>query len=232
MSFTIRDLPAVDRPRERLRNFGAPALSLQELLDVIIGHGGVNSGSVLNITQEIFSKYQTLGELNDASINDLRAIKGLGIVKAIQIKAAFELGKRLQIEYIQPKSGNIFNSKDAFLLSEKYLKKEKKEHLLLFCLDSRSRLICNPLTLSIGTLDASLLHPREIFVTAIKNYSSRIILAHNHPSGSSVPSPADLEVTEQVIKAGKIVGIPLIDHIVVGNREYTSIGQHSPILFS
>lgn len=232
MSFTIRDLPTVDRPRERLHSFGASSLSLQELIDVILGHGGSSSGSVSDITREILTKYKSLEDLDNASISDLRGVKGVGYVKAIQIKAAFELGKRLQLEYVQPKSGNIFNSKDAFLLTERYLKNEKKEHLLLFCLDSRSRLISEPQTLSIGTLDASLIHPREIFVSAIKNYASRVILAHNHPSGSSVPSPADLEVTRQVVSAGKIVGIPLLDHIVVGKNEYSSIGQLSPDIFS
>ncbi|MDB4940290.1 MAG: hypothetical protein JWO40_715 [Candidatus Doudnabacteria bacterium] len=231
MSVTIQDLPLVDRPRERLRSFGASSLSLQELLGIILGHGSSKVGSVINLTKNIFSKYKSLEELNDASIPDLTSIEGVGYVKAVQIKAAFELGKRLQVEYVQPQSGNIFNSLDAFKLADKYLKNEKKEHLLLFCLDSRSRLITDPRTISIGTLDSSLLHPREIYIAAIKNYASRIILAHNHPSGASLPSKADLEVTKQVSDAGKVVGIQLIDHIVVGANEFTSIGELYPDLF-
>src|SRR6185369_15560460 len=104
-----------------------------------------------------------------------------------------------------------------------YLRDEKKEHLMLFCLDSRSRLVAEPQTISIGTLYASLIHPREIFIAAIKNYASRVILAHNHPSGSSQPSEADLEVTKQIHEAGKVVGIQLLDHLVIGLGEYVSI---------
>jgi DNA repair protein RadC len=231
MSVTIRELPSIDRPRERLYSLGAGALSLQELLGVILGHGGAATGSVLDITGQIFSRYKNLEELNNASVLDLQEVKGVGQAKALQIKAAFELGKRLQVEYVQPASEHIFNSQDAYKLAEKYLRHQKKEHLLLFCLDTRVRLISEPEIISIGTLDASLVHPREIYVTAIKKYASRIILAHNHPSGASMPSSADLEVTKQVAKAGKIVGIQLIDHIVIGTNEYSSIAELRADLF-
>lgn len=230
MQITVRDLPSAERPRERLRTFGASSLSLQELLGVVLGHGGVN-GSVLDITKQILSKYKNLQEINAASVLSLEEIKGVGHAKAVQIKAAFELGRRLQDENIQPQSGIVFNSFDAYQLADKFLRNEKKEHLLLFCLDSRSRLITKPETISIGTLDASLLHPREIFIAAIKNYASRVILAHNHPSGSSQPSDADLLVTRQVAEAGKVVGIQLVDHIIVGRDEYISIGEAHPELF-
>ncbi len=231
MELTIKDLPYVDRPRERLLNFGAAALSLQELLGIVMGQGSV-SGSVLNIAKNLISKYSSLELLEQASLHELQTVKGVGDAKASQIKAALELGKRLQLEFAQPKSDHIFNSFDAYKLAEKYLKNKKQEHLLLFCLDSRSRLISQPQTITIGTVDASLLHPREIFVSAIQNYASRIILAHNHPSGSSLPSDADFQVTRQVFEAGKVIGIHLIDHIVVGSGEYVSIGESRPEIFS
>jgi DNA repair protein RadC len=199
-------------------------------LGIILGQGSV-SGSVLKLSGEIISKYQKLENLEHASVQELQAIKGVGDAKATKIKAAFELGKRLQLEFSQPHSDNIFNSLDAYRLALRFLKNKKQEHLLLFCLDTRSRLISEPQTISVGTLDASLLHPREIFITAIRNFASKVILAHNHPSGSSLPSRADLEVTRQVVEAGRVVGIGLIDHIIIGANEYTSIGEFQPALF-
>jgi DNA repair protein RadC len=227
---SVRDLPIVDRPRERLSSFGASSLSLQELLGVILGHGGAK-GSILDITKHIVGKYKNLQTLDAASIQELTAIEGVGQAKAVQIKAAFELGKRLQVEYVFPESDSVFNSLDAFKLADKYLRHEKKEHLMLFSLDNRRRLITKPEVISVGTLDSSLLHPREIFVKAIKNYASSVILAHNHPSGVSQPSPQDLEVTKQIFDAGKIIGIQLVDHIVLGLNEYVSIHECFPQLF-
>ncbi len=230
MSNTVRDMPVMDRPRERLDNFGASSLSLQELLEIVLGSGGSKS-SILEIARNILARYKNLRNLSSASIKDLGEIEGIGPAKAVQIKAAFELGKRLQLENIHPESGSVFNSLDAYRIADKYLRHEKKEHLMLFCLDSRSRLVAEPQTISIGTLDASLIHPREIFIAAIKNYASRVILVHNHPSGSSQPSDQDLEVTKQVYQAGKVVGIQLVDHLVIGLNEYISIGESFPELF-
>ena len=230
MSNTVRDLPVIDRPRERLDSFGASSLSLQELLEIVLGSGGAK-GSVLEIARKILVRFKNLKDLNNASVKDLGEIEGIGPAKAVQIKAAFELGKRLQLETIHPEAGSIFTHLDAYRIADKYLRDEKKEYLMLFCLDSRSRLVAEPQTISIGTLDASLIHPREVFVTAIKNYASRVILVHNHPSGSSQPSDADLEVTKQVYEAGKVVGIQLLDHLIIGLGEYVSTHESFPQLF-
>jgi len=231
MQFTLRDLPVRERPRERLRSLGASSLSVQELLSIILSNGG-KSGSVHAITNELLRRYQNLESLDCASIDELRQIKGVGQVKAIQIKAAVELGKRLHLEQQLESAGQILTSEDAFRLAEYYLKNKKKEHLLLFCLDVHGKLIGRPETVSVGLLDCSLVHPREIFNQAVRSSAAKIILVHNHPSGSAVPSPQDLEVTRQIYRAGIIMGIDLLDHIVLGAGEYTSIRQDHGELFA
>ncbi len=228
--YTIRDLPKTERPRERLQSLGVSSLSLQELLQIIIGQGSSN-GSVEEITRNITLNFRSLAVLFNASLEDLLAVPGVGLSKACQIKAALELGKRMQLEVNLPKSGSVLNSFNAFQLAQKYLQHKKKEHLLLFSLDVRGRLICEPEVLSVGTLDGSLIHPREVFGSAISNRAARILLAHNHPSGESQPSDADIAVTNQVYQAGKIIGIPLIDHIVLGAVDYVSISERNPEAF-
>ncbi len=230
MSFTLRDLPKYER-RERLHELGAHSLSLHELLELVLGKGSGHD-SVFTISQQLLTRYKSLREISSASIQDLCQINGIGYAKAIQIKAAFELGKRFQLEDDSPMSEAVLRSVDAYRMASYYLKDKKKEHLLLFCLDVRGRLINKPETVSIGTLDSSLVHPREIFNSAIKNHSSKIILAHNHPSGSSQPSDQDYVVTNQLYDASKIVGIELLDHIVLGRDEFSSIRENNPQIFA
>ena len=231
MKFTIRDLPVAERPRERLQTFGARSLSMHELLEIIIANGG-RSGSVHKISSELVSKYQSLENLDHASVGELCEVNGVGYAKAVQIKAAVELGKRLHAEVQKSSSNQILTSSDAHKLSAYYLKNKKKEHLLLFCLDVHGKLIGKPETISVGVLDCSLIHPREIFNCAVRNFAAKIILAHNHPSGSSVPSPQDIEVSRQIYQAGLIMGIELLDHIVIGESEYTSIRQDHAEVFA
>ena len=231
MRFTIRDLPVQERPRERLQSLGATSLSVQELFEIIIANGS-RSGSVHKISNDLIAKYSSLESLDNASLSELCQIKGVGRAKAVQIKAAVELGKRLSAEVHKNSVSQILTSRDAYNLGLYYLKNKKKEHLLLFCMDVHGKLIGNPETVSVGVLDCSLIHPREIFNHAIKNFSAKIILAHNHPSGSSVPSVQDLEVTKQIYSAGLVMGIELLDHIVIGNQEYHSIRQDHGEIFS
>lgn len=228
---TIHDLPKYERPRERLYSLGSASLSLPELLEIILAQGSTK-GSVFNIAHSLLSRFSSLAALSGASLKDIQEIKGIGYAKAAQIKAALELGRRFGMEQLDVKSGNIFNPLQAYKISRLYLKDKKKEHLLLFCLDARSRLISEPEIVSVGTLDSSLIHPREVFDIAIKNYSARIMLAHNHPSGSSAPSEPDIHVTRQIWEAGNIIGIELLDHIVVAADEFSSIRELNPGVFS
>lgn len=229
MKFTVRDLPASERPRERLEKLGSQTLSLQELLEVILGQGG-KKHSISGIAHSLIQKYGSLESLSAATVEDLRDVGGVGYAKATQIKAAFELGKRYYLESSE-NLGAILTSMDAYKLARYYLKGKKQEYLMLFCLDVHGRLILKPEVISIGILDCSLIHPREIFNIAINNNSSKIILAHNHPSGSSIPSAQDYQVTSQVFQASKIIAIELIDHIVLGNHEFTSIREQKPEIF-
>lgn len=226
----LRDLPRAEKPRERLLKLGAESLSMQELLEILLSQGN-RQESVSDIANKIVYKYQNWNGINAASIGDLKSVTGVGNAKAAQIKAAFEFGKRFYAENIEPQSDSILNTQQAYLLCQKYFKHKKKEHLMLFCLDVRGRLIAEPEVLSVGTLECSLIHPREIFHSAITNHAARILLAHNHPSGSAEPSDADLHVTEQINAAGHLMGIQLLDHLVIGSAKFVSIRKHSAQLF-
>ncbi|TSC65409.1 MAG: DNA repair protein RadC [Candidatus Doudnabacteria bacterium Gr01-1014_77] len=227
---TIQDLPKSERPRERLESLGCVSLSLRELLEIVMAKGSGNS-SVLTVAQDLVSKYPSLESLHQASLKDLQQIKGVGFAKAAQIQAALELGRRLHLESTKPLSKSIFNVLEAYKMCSGYLRHKKKEHLMLFCLDSRMRLCSEPEVISIGNLVGSLIHPREVFEAAIKAHAAQMLLAHNHPSGSSTPSDPDIEVTKQIYDAGKLMGIELVDHIVVCADEYTSIREFAPDLF-
>lgn len=228
---TIQDLPKFERPRERLEALGPSSLSLQELLQIVMAKGS-GKDSVLTVAQELISKYPSLEKLHQASLKELQEIKGVGLAKAAQIQAALELGSRLHLESNKPRSKSIFNVLEAYRMCAGYLRHRKKEHLMLFCLDSRMRLCAEPEVISIGTLVGSLIHPREVFGTAIKSNAAQILLAHNHPSGSSTPSDPDIKVTKQIYEAGKLMGIDLVDHIIVGVDEYTSIREYAETIFS
>lgn len=227
---TIHDMPVIDRPRERLYALGPGSLSLHELLQIILTQGS-GSKSLINVVHDLLACYKTLNSMEQAGLRQLQELKGIGYAKAAQLKAALELARRFEAEQVRSYN-NIFNTDAAYHLAKTYLANKQKEHLLLFCLDVRLRPVSEPQIVSIGTLDCSLVHPREIFDCAIRNSASKILLAHNHPSGQSSPSNADFQVTRQVFQASKIMAIELIDHIVVGSRDYTSIREQDPNLFT
>ncbi|MBU6447310.1 DNA repair protein RadC [Patescibacteria group bacterium] len=227
---TIHDMPVTDRPRERLYALGPGSLSLHELLQIILTQGS-GSKSVVNVVHDLLSSYKTLSSMEQAGLRQLQELKGIGYAKAAQLKAALELARRFESEQAR-NAHSIFNTDAAYRLARTYLVNKQKEHLLLFCLDVRLRPVSEPQIVSVGTLDCSLVHPREIFDCAIRNSASKILLAHNHPSGQSSPSSADIQVTRQIFEASKIMAIELIDHIVVGSRDYTSIREQEPKLFT
>lgn len=224
-SFTIRDLPNEERPRERLVKFGEQALSAQELLQVILGRG-IAGESVAITAQKLLSRFGSLQKLAEASIEELSSIKGIGPAKATQIKAVFEIGRRLSTQTPPYKSKELNDPKKAYQLIKNKLKDYHKEHFYIIVLNSRNHSIAE---VSVGSLNASIVHPREVFAEAIKNKAASVIFAHNHPSGDTEPSTEDLAITKRLAEAGKILGIEIIDHIIVSKSEYFSFKEQKLI---
>jgi DNA repair protein RadC len=225
-SFTVRDLPRQERPRERLQKFGPEALSAQELLALVIGRG-IPKKSVMNIAQELLARFGNIKAISQATIEELSQIKGIGLAKAAQIKACFELGRR---EELEPELIN-FNIKDPESVVKAIrasIKDKAKEHFKLILLNPRNKII-GISTISIGTLNASLVHPREVFKDAITHSAASVVLAHNHPSGDPEPSEDDIKITKKLVESGKILGIDVIDHIVVGKNRFLSFKERGLI---
>ena len=220
-SFTIHDLPKSERPRERLQRHGAEALSSQELIALILGRG-IRGESVMVTAQRLLSAFGNIKNLSEASIEELSKVKGIGIAKAAQLKASFELARRKD-DYDYAKISVKSHQAVVKLVSPK-LKDKKKEQFLILCLDIRNNLIKIG-NISTGTLDANLVHPREVFKEAIQSLASSIILVHNHPSGSTEPSDADIDITKRILETGKIIGIDVLDHIIIANNNSLSFKE-------
>lgn len=220
-SFTIHDLPPAERPRERLVKFGAEALSTQEVLALILGRG-IKGESVLVTAQNLLINFGSLRNVANASITELSKIKGIGLAKASQIKAAFELGKRLDDSSAQSSQEKVKCPEDAIKAVKNKLKGKKKEHFLVLSLDTRNHPI-DTQTVSIGSLDSSIVHPREVFKEAISSCAASVIFIHNHPSGDPEPSEDDIKLTKRLVEAGEILGIEVLDHIIVCDSEYLSM---------
>src|SRR3990167_3060749 len=179
-SFTVHDLPKPERPRERLKQFGPEALSAQELLALVIGRG-VSKKSVITIAQELMVKFGNIKAISQATIEELSQIKGIGFAKAVQIKACFELGKRQDLEP-ELKNFDIKAPQSVVKAIQSSIKDKAKEHFKLILLNTRNKII-GISTVSIGTLNSNLVHPREVFKDAISHSAASVVFAHNHPSG-------------------------------------------------
>ena len=218
----IKDLPKVERPREKLMKYGPEKLNNIELLAIILGSGkkGVN---VIELSKKIIKQFSEQ-KLPNIKLSELSRISGIGKTKACRLIACFELGKR----FLQNKqSALIMCPKDAWN-DLKDIRASKKEYFVVFYLDIRNQIIKREI-ISIGSLNASLVHPREVFEPAIKNNTAQIILSHNHPSGDSHPSDDDLRLTTRLIKAGEILGIEIIDHVIVTEKKYFSMKENKII---
>ncbi len=220
-SFTIHDLPASERPRERLQKLGVDALSAQEILSLILGRG-IAGESVMVTAQRLLSRFGNLKGIASASIEELSQVKGIGIAKASQIKASFELANRLEGYSESGDKPVVKTPDDVAGLVKSRLRDKKKEHFLALLLDTRNKLI-KVSEISIGSLDTSIVHPREVFKEAIAASAASMIFVHNHPSGDPEASDDDIKLTKRLAEAGEIVGIDVLDHIIIGDKKYLSL---------
>ncbi|MDH4068671.1 MAG: DNA repair protein RadC [Dehalococcoidia bacterium] len=220
-SFTVRDLPLSERPRERLLKLGSEAVSAQEILAIILGRG-IKGESVMAISQKLLSRFGNLKDIVNASVEELTQTKGIGPAKAAQIKAALELSRRLEGDASEKPKPVLKCPDDVAAQVRSKLKGKKKEHFFVLCLDTRNRLI-NSRLVSMGSLDASIVHPREVFKEAVSSCAAGVIFAHNHPSGDPEPSKEDIELTKRLARAGEIMGIDVLDHIIVCDKGHSSL---------
>ena len=228
-SYTVRDMPLLERPRERLLRVGAESMGLVELLAIII-RTGTRGESVLMTAQKLLSEFGNLHSIAQASAAEMCRIKGIGKAKAVQIKAALELGKRLyDPDYGPDEPGKpVQTPEEAYKSMQSKLRGKKKEHFYILCLNTRGR-VNDTRQVSIGNLDSSIVHPREVFKDAISTYASTVIFVHNHPSGDLEPSAEDINLTKRLVEAGELLGIPVLDHIIVSDKGYTSLKSRNLI---
>lgn len=222
---TMRDLPEEERPRERLYKYGPEVLSNSELLAIIISTGN-RKESALTVAQRLLShSYQDneLLWLLEASIEEISSVEGIGLVKAGKVKAALELGRRLNRASGIPKKV-IKSPNDVAALLMDQMRYLKKEYFKLIELDTKNKVISID-DISVGTLDSSIVHPREVFLNAIKHSSASVILVHNHPSGDPKPSQEDIMTTKRLVQAGEILGISVLDHVIIGDGNIMSLKE-------
>lgn len=220
--YSVLDLPPNERPRERLLEHGPDVLSSIELIAVLLG-SGVKGLPILQLSQEIMSHFGSLQNLAEATIEELCQIKGLGTAKAIQLKAALNLGVRLARNQT-PAKYQVKTPLHAYHILKDKFEHAMKEHFMAILLDVKGYVICSE-TIAIGTLTSTLVHPREVFYPAIRHRAVAMVLAHNHPSGDSTPSTEDIEITKTLVAVGRLVGIFVNDHIIIGKNQYTSLRE-------
>ena len=220
-SLTVRDLPSSERPRERLMRLGAEAVSEQELLACILGRG-IAGESVLVSARRLLAAFGTLRGIGDASVEQLAAVHGIGPAKAVQLKAAVELARRVAIASTNGRRTVVDSVEGAAALLRPHLLDKPKEHVVALLLDNRHQLI-RLAPIAVGSLSASLVHPRELFHEAISARAAAVIVAHNHPSGDPEPSEHDVALTKRLARAGELLGIELLDHLIVGARQTISL---------
>ncbi|MGB9929871.1 MAG: RadC family protein [Methanosarcina sp.] len=215
----IQDIPEEERPRERLIRNGPESLSNAELLGVVLRTGS-REENVVNLCSRIFGEYN-IRQLSLANISRLMQIHGVGKAKAAQIAAVFELARRLET-YVEEPKRKICSPRDVYTLMYPKMREQKKEKFITLYLDTKNQILKEEVV-SIGSLNASIVHPREVFKSALMESSASVIMIHNHPSGDPSPSKEDIMVTEKLIEGGKLLGIDVLDHIIIGDGRYVSL---------
>ncbi|RFU66101.1 RadC family protein [Peribacillus glennii] len=218
----IRDFPKEERPRERFLQDGPQSLSTQELLALLL-RTGTKDESVIQLANRLIKAFEGLRLLKDASVEEMTAIKGIGEAKAIQILASVELGRRI----------SSLNYNDRYVIRSpedcaNYCMDEMRflsqEHFVCLYLNTKNQVL-HKQTIFIGSLNASIVHPREVFKEAFRRSAASIICLHNHPSGDPTPSREDIDVTKRLAECGKIIGIELLDHVIIGEQKYVSLKE-------
>lgn len=219
---TIKDLPEGERPRERLEHYGANALSVAELLAIILRVGSKDE-NVIRLAQRLLTTYGGLAGLAQASFSDLIEVKGLGPAKATQLKAAFELGRRLLVA--APHERPVVKSPaDAAQLLMLEMGLLEQEHLRVVIMDTRNHVL-KIHNVYVGSLNTAVVRVGELFREAIRLNAAAIIIAHNHPSGDPTPSPEDVHITRQIVEAGKLLNIDVLDHLVICQARWVSLKE-------
>ncbi|MFB4162921.1 DNA repair protein RadC [Alteribacillus sp. JSM 102045] len=218
----IKDIPMSERPREKMAKEGAERLSNQELLAILL-RTGTKTESVLQLSQRVLFHYDGLRLLKEATIEELQSIKGIGKAKALELQAALELGRRIYT--FQEDERYVIRSPEdvaGYVMEE--MRFLTQEHFVILCLNTKNQVIHRQ-TLFIGSLNSSIVHPRELFKEALRRSAASVICLHNHPSGDPAPSSEDIEVTNRLTECGRILGIDVLDHVIIGDRKFTSLKE-------
>ena len=222
----IQSWPLGERPRERLIKLGPQALSDSELVAILL-RTGMKGKSAMDISRSLLIHSRSLRELSRMTPSDLTRMEGIGEAKAAELLAAVEIGRRVQASSDEERPV-LRSPDDAARRLIPYLRDREKESFVVLVLDAQNALR-NLSEVSSGTLNASLVHPREVFKVAIKNSAAAILVAHNHPSGNPEPSSEDIEITRQLVESGRILGIPLHDHLIIAGNTFTSLAERGLI---
>lgn len=227
MGIKIKDIPTYDRPRERLMNLGVEYLSNEDLLAIIL-KVGTKEMSAKDLSSILISNVGDIKNLKDYNLFKLKSIKGIGNAKACLILAVIELSKRMNKEINSINNIKFTNCEIVYKYYKNILEDKKQEYFYCIYLDNSKKIIKDKL-LYIGTINYSVVHPREVFKEAYLLSASAIICVHNHPSGNVLPSRPDLELTKNLISAGNLLGIKVLDHIIIGNNNYYSFLENNDI---
>lgn len=222
LNMKIHDVHEADRPRERLIRQGAKSLSNQELIAILLGTG-TKRESVLTVANRVLINFEKLHNLKYATLEEITEIKGIGEAKAVLLLAAIELGRRLASKDLEERF-TIRSPEDAATFLMQDMTSLQQEHFVCLFLNVKNQVL-HKQTIFVGSLNASIVHPREIFREAVKRSAASIICSHNHPSGIPTPSPEDIDVTTRLYEAGKIVGVDLLDHVIIGDHQFISMKE-------
>ncbi|RMF02490.1 MAG: JAB domain-containing protein [Chloroflexi bacterium] len=219
---TIHDFPEAERPRERLKNYGAAALSTPELLAILL-RVGTPGENVLSLSTRLLHEFHGLDGLSRAGFAELATVKGISTAKIAQLKAALELGRRMMLTCADTRP-QITSPEDAANLLMLEMSSHEQEHLRVILLDTKNRVLNSP-TIYIGNVNASIIRVGEIFREAVRENATALIVAHNHPSGDPAPSPEDVQVTRSIVEAGRLLSVDVLDHIIIGHQRYVSLKE-------